>query len=329
MKNVLVVAEQRAGILKKTTLAAVTFAQQAAAKLGGKVQILVCGAGVQSVADQLAKYGAETVWLADAPVLGEFLAESYSELTAKVADQAQAAIVCATSSTKGKEFLPRVAVRLGAAMASDVIALEDGPSGLVFKRPMFAGNLHQWVELTTERKVVSVRATDFAPAQPQGAASPVKKVDAGINAAGMKKRFVGFEEAKSERPALVDASIVVSGGRGTKGTEGYQKTIEVLADALGAAVGATRAICDAGWVPNDWQVGQTGKIVAPDLYFAVGISGAIQHIAGMGGSKVIVAINKDPDAPIFQIADYGLVADLFQAVPELVDEIKKLKAATT
>jgi len=328
MKNVLVVAEQRAGTLKKTTLAAVTFAQQAAAKLGGKVHILVCGSGVQAVADQLAKYGAETVWLADAPVLGEYLAEPYSDVATKVADLAQAAIVCASSSTKGKEFLPRVAVRLGAGMASDVIGLEEGASGIVFKRPMFAGNLHQWVELTTERKVVSVRATDFAAAAPQGAASPVKKVEAGVQAAA-KKRFIGFEEAKSERPALVDASIIVSGGRGTKGTEGYQQTIEVLADALGAAVGATRAICDAGWVPNDWQVGQTGKIVAPDLYFAVGISGAIQHIAGMGGSKVIVAINKDPDAPIFQIADYGLVADLFQVVPELVEEIKKLKAATT
>ena len=250
-------------------------------------------------------------------------------MAAKIADQAEAALVCASSSSKGKELLPRVAVRLGAGMASDVIGLEDGAAGgLVFKRPMFAGNLHQWVELTTERKVVSVRATDFANAAPEGAPCPVKKVDVPVGA-GTKKRFVQFEEAKSERPALADASIIVSGGRGTKGTEGYQQTIEVLADVLGAAVGATRAICDAGWVPNDWQVGQTGKIVAPDLYFAIGISGAIQHIAGMGGSKVIVAINKDPDAPIFQVADYGLVADLFQAVPALVEEIKKLKAATS
>jgi len=328
VKNVLVIAEQRGGTLKKTTLAAVTFAKEAAQKLGGKLHILVCGSGVAKVAEELTKFGAETVWLADAPPLKEYLAEPQAELAAKVADQAQAGIVCATSSTKGKELLPRVAVRLGAGMASDVIAIEDGSGGgLVFKRPMFAGNLHQWVELTTDRKVVSVRATDFTNAAPEGSTSPVKNVDAGVSAA--KKKFVGFEEAKSERPALADASIIVSGGRGTKGTEGYQQTIEVLADVLGAAVGATRAICDAGWVPNDWQVGQTGKVVAPDLYFAIGISGAIQHIAGMGGSKVIVAINKDPDAPIFQIADYGLVADLFQAVPELVQEIKKLKAATS
>lgn len=326
MNNVLVVAELKGNAVRKTTLPSITFAKQVAQKTGGQVHLLILGQGVGPAAEQAKRYGVATIWVADSPALAHYLAESYAAVTARVAEQAQAAVVCASATTTGRDFLPRVAARIGAGMASDVIGIDDIGGKLAFKRPMFAGNLHQWVEVTTPRKVVSVRPTDF-PAAPEGAASgDVKAVDAGIDAASLKTKFVSFAEAKSDRPDLAEGRIVVSGGRGTKGPEGYKDTVEKLADTLGAAVGATRAIVDAGWVPNDWQVGQTGKVVAPDLYIAVGLSGAIQHIAGMAGSKVIVAINKDPDAPIFKIADYGLVADLFKAVPEFIDEYKKMQA---
>jgi electron transfer flavoprotein alpha subunit len=298
----------------------------AAQKLGGKVHVLVSGQGVGAAAEELKKYGLATIWICDSPALKNYLAESYAAVTAKVADQAQAGIVCASATTTGRDFLPRVAARLGAGMASDVIGVDEVDGKLAFKRPMFAGNLHQWVEITSPRGVVSIRPTAFAAASLEASSGELKSVDAGINSARLKTKFVEFVETKSERPELTEGRIVVSGDRGTKGSEGYKETVEVLADVLGAAVGATRAIIDAGWVPNDWQIGQTGKVVAPDLYIAVGLSGAIQHIAGMAGSKVIVAINKDPDAPIFKISDYGLVEDLFKAVPEFIDAYKKLHA---
>ena len=324
MNNVLVVAELKDGALRKTTLPSITFAKQTASKLGGQVHILVCGQGVAGAAEEARKYGAAVVWLAESPALKHYLAEAYTLAAVKAADLAQAAVVCASATTTGRDYLPRVAARLSAGMASDVTGVEEQGGKLAFKRPMFAGNLNQWVEITTPRKVIGVRPTEFAPAEAGAASGEVKRLDPGIDAGSLRTQFVSFDEAKSDRPELTEARIVVSGGRGTKGPEGYKQTIEPLADALGAAVGATRAIVDAGWVPNDWQVGQTGKVVAPELYVAVGLSGAIQHIAGMAGSKVIVAINKDADAPIFKIADYGLVADLFKAVPEFIEEYKKV-----
>jgi electron transfer flavoprotein alpha subunit len=325
MKNVLVVAELKNG-LRKTTLPAITFAKQAAAKLGGQVHALVCGVDdVAAAAEELRKYGVAVVWTATSPGLKNYTAEGFAKAAIAGAEAAEAAIVCASATAQGRDYLPRVAAKIGAGMASDITGLEDIGGKMAFKRPMFAGNLNQWVEITTDRKVVSVRPTDFDAAQPGAVGGEVKPLDAGIDAAALKTKFVEFAEVKSERPELADARIVVSGGRGTKGPEGYKETVEVLADALGAAVGATRAIVDAGWVPNDWQVGQTGKVVAPDLYIALGLSGAIQHIAGMAGSKVIVAVNKDPDAPILKISDYGLVADLFKVVPELIAEIKKIQ----
>lgn len=326
MKNVLVVAEIKDGKVRKTSLPSLTFAKEAAAKTGGQVHVLLCGESVSGAAEELKKYGVATIWCAEGPALKHYLAEAYSAATSKCADEAQAAIVCASATTTGRDFLPRVAAKLSAGMASDVIGVDDQGGKVLFKRPMWAGNLHQWVEVTTERKVVSVRPTEFAAPAEAGGGGEVKKFDAGIDVGSLKTKFVKFDEAKSDRPELTEASVVVSGGRGCKGPEGYKETVEVLADALGAAVGATRAIVDAGWVPNDWQVGQTGKVVAPDLYIAVGLSGAIQHIAGMAGSKTIVAINKDGDAPIFKIADYGLVADLFQAIPEFISEYKKVTA---
>lgn len=325
MSNVLVVAELKGGALRKTSLPAVTFAKQAAQKLGGQVHALVLGENVSAAAEELRKYGVAVVWAASSPALKNYTAEAFAKATIKAAEAAQATLVTASATAQGRDYLPRVAASLGAGMASDVIGVDDVGGKMGFKRPMFAGNLHQWVEITTAKKVVSVRPTDFDAAPAGAPGGEVRALDVGLDAGALKTKFVEFAEVKSERPELTDARIVVSGGRGTKGPEGYKETVEVLADALGAAVGATRAIVDAGWVPNDWQVGQTGKVVAPELYIGLGLSGAIQHIAGMAGSKVIVAINKDPDAPLFKIADYGLVADLFKAVPELVAEIKKLQ----
>jgi len=289
------------------------------------VHALVAGeSDVSAAAEELKKYGVAVIWTATSPALKNYTAEAFAKAALKAAEAAQAGIVCASATAQGRDYLPRVAASLGAGMASDIVGLEDVGGKMAFKRPMFAGNLHQWVEVTTDRKVVSVRPTDFDPPPAGSPGGEVRALDSGIDAASLKTKWVEFAEVKSERPELTDARIVVSGGRGTKGPEGYKETVEVLADALGAAVGATRAIVDAGWVPNDWQVGQTGKVVAPELYIGLGLSGAIQHIAGMAGSKVIVAVNKDPDAPIFKIADYGLVADLFKAVPELLTELKKL-----
>ncbi len=219
-----------------------------------------------------------------------------------------------------KDLIPRLAAKLSAGMASDIMGFEDGK----FTRPVWAGNVEVKVEITTAVKAVTVRGTEFEKAPKGDASSEKVEVAVDVDLGSLKKRFVSFEEVKSDRPELTEAGIIVSGGRGTKGDEGF-KLLDGLADLFNAAIGATRAAVDAGWVPNDLQVGQTGKVVAPDVYFAVGISGAIQHLAGMKGSKVIVAINKDEEAPIFNVADYGLVADLFKAVPEMVEEIKKAR----
>jgi electron transfer flavoprotein alpha subunit len=211
-------------------------------------------------------------------------------------------------------------------MASDVAGISKEGAEIRFLRPIYAGNANATVAVDTPVKVVAVRATAFEAAKPAGAPSEVRKVAVNLDAASQKMKFVAYKATESTRPELADARVVVSGGRGLKGPENF-KLIEGVADVLGGAVGATRAIVDAGWVPNDLQVGQTGKVVAPELYIAVGLSGAIQHLAGMKDSKVIVAINKDEEAPIFKVADYGLVEDLFKAVPELIEALKKAKAA--
>jgi electron transfer flavoprotein alpha subunit len=321
MAKILVVAEQYLGQLRVATLSAVSAAKQYAEKNGGDFAILVLGSNVGGVADQLVEYGAAKVIVADAPVLERYLAESYAAVVADVAKAEGASLVLATSTTTGKDLLPRVAARLGAGMASDI-------SGIVaanqFTRPTFAGNVISTVEVATPTIVASVRGTAFSAAEKSGGASAKETANVAVDAGSLKTKFVSFDETKSERPGLTEAKIVVSGGRGTKGDF---KPIEQLADALGAAMGASRAAVDAGWVPNDMQVGQTGKIVAPSLYIAAGISGAIQHWAGMKDSKVIVAINKDGEAPIFQGADYGLIGDLFKVIPELVDELKKAGVA--
>jgi electron transfer flavoprotein alpha subunit len=317
MANVLIVAEHAAGHLKKATLHALGAGRALATRTGGALTVALLGKDVAPVAQELAAYGAE-VRVVDAAGLDHYLAESYGPLVVEVARAVSATYVGGAATAFGKDLLPRVAGLLGAAMASEVLELAgDGPD-VLFRRPMWAGNVVADVELTTPVKVFTIRSTEFPAAERSATLGAVVAFQASLGAQPLRTRFVEFRAIQSDRPELTEARVVVAGGRGTKGnfTE-----IEAFADALGGAVGATRAAIDAGWVPNDWQVGQTGKVVAPELYIGAGISGAIQHIAGMKGSKVIVAINKDADAPIFKIADYGLVADLFKALPELRQKV--------
>ncbi|BDG03570.1 electron transfer flavoprotein subunit alpha/FixB family protein [Anaeromyxobacter oryzae] len=318
MSNVLIVAEHGGGAIRKSTFHALAAGQEIARRTGGKVHVALLGKGVSALGADLAAYGVD-VHVADAPVLEHPIAEALAPVIADLAKALGASHVGAAATAQGKDLLPRVAARLGAGMATEVLGFGGDGGGVTFRRPMWAGNVLAEVEIATPVKVFTVRTTEFAPAQKAAAPGAVHPVPVTVDASSLRTRHAGFREVKSERPELTEARIVVAGGRGTKGDF---KAIEALADALGAAVGASRAAVDAGWVPNDWQVGQTGKVVAPELYVAAGISGAIQHLAGMKGSKVIVAVNKDPDAPIFQIADYGLVADLFQALPALAAKVK-------
>ena len=314
MATHLIVVEHQGGKFQKGTLAAVSAAQ----KVGGDLHALVLGKGVDAIAKEVAPF-VKKVHVGEHDGLKDRLAQPYAKVIADVSKSLGATHVWAAASGAGKDLMPRVAIRLDAAMASEISAVIDDKT---FKRPMWAGNVIGTVELTTATKVITVRPTEFA-APTAGAAGEVGAIT--VDPGASKMSYVKFDAVVSDRPALQDARVVVAGGRGLKGPEGFKTVLEPLADALGAAIGASRAVCDAGWVPNDWQVGQTGKVVAPELYIAVGISGAIQHVAGMKGSKVIVAINKEPEAPIFQVADYGLVADLFKVVPELTDAIKKAR----
>lgn len=321
MGNVLVFAEHQKGKFPKSTLIAIQAGKEASSKLGGNCLVAVLGSGLDAAAQEIAGYGVTKVLAADDPALANYLADAYAAAIEQLVKANDVSLVVATATAVGKDLLPRVAARLGVAMATDIVAINDDGT---FKRPMYAGNVLATVSLDDAIKVVSVRGTAFDAAQPEGQA-PIEKVSVSLDAAAKKMQFVGFNETKSDRPNLTEARIVVSGGRGLKSGENFTTYLEPLVDVLGAAMGASRAAVDAGFVPNDLQVGQTGKVVAPELYFAIGISGAIQHLAGMKDSKVIVAINKDPEAPIFNVADYGLVADLFKAVPELTEEIKKIK----
>lgn len=319
MSNIIVLAEQQNGKLANATLNAIGAAKQIAAIVGGGFDIAVAGKGVDAVAEALTGYGAGTVYVADDPNLEKYTAQAYAQALHSAVTVSGAQHVVAAATSIGKDCIPRVAARLGAGMASDVIRIAD-EGGLVYTRPMWAGSVLGKVKVNTDIQVVTVRPTEFEKAAPGGGASAVQKIDAEVDAGSLRMKYVGLDAAESNRPALTDADVVISGGRGLKEPRNFA-LVEKLADLLGGAVGATRAVVDAGWVPNDWQVGQTGKVVAPKLYIAVGISGAIQHLAGMKGSKTIVAINKDPDAPIFSVADYGLVADLFDVVPELTEKL--------
>jgi electron transfer flavoprotein alpha subunit len=308
--STLVIAEHDNDSLKGATLNAVTAAQA----LGGDIDILVAGANCGGAAEAAAKVaGVGKVLVADNAAYGHQLAENVSLLVAEVG--AAYDNIVAPATTNGKNTMPRVAALLDVAQISEIMSVESADT---FKRPIYAGNVIATVQSTDAKKVITVRTTAFDAAPAEGGSAAVESVDA-VHDAGISS-FVGEEVAVSDRPELTAASVVISGGRGMQNGENF-KLLDGIADKLGAAIGASRAAVDAGFVPNDMQVGQTGKIVAPDLYIAVGISGAIQHLAGMKDSKVIVAINKDEDAPIFQVADYGLVADLFDALPEFESKI--------
>ena len=307
----LVIAEHDNQSIKAATLNAVT----AAAQCGGDVHVLVAGSNAKAAADAAAKIaGVSKVLLADAPYFGDGLAENLAEQILAVASDYSHILAPATAS--GKNVLPRVAAKLDVAQLSDITKV-DSPD--TFERPIYAGNAIAIVKSSDKIKVITVRGTGFDAAAAEGGSASVDTIPA-VTDAGISQ-FVSREVTKSDRPELTAAKIIVSGGRGVGSGENYTKVLTPLADKLGAALGASRAAVDAGFVPNDYQVGQTGKIVAPQLYIAVGISGAIQHLAGMKDSKVIVAINKDAEAPIFSVADYGLVGDLNTMVPELVGSL--------
>jgi len=321
MPNVLAFCEFSGSNLRTSALANLAFARAAAAAHGGDVIALVIGAGAQAAAGHAAKLAAKVVVVDDGK-LDHYLAETFAPIVARLAKEHGATVVSATATAVGKDVMPRVAALLDAGQASDISSLAGKNQ---FVRPILAGNAYSTVEIGTPIICVTVRQSEFEPAAELGQAGAVTSAPAGeINALGAK--FERLDAQKSDRPELADAKVVVSGGRGMKNGENF-KVLEQLADLLGAAMGASRAATDAGMVPADWQVGQTGKIVAPNLYFAVAISGAIQHLAGMKGSKTIVAINKNKDEPIFQVADYGVVQEWEKAIPELIAEIKKLKAS--
>jgi len=309
----LLIAEHDNKVLKDATNKALT----AAKALAAPVHVLVAGRDARAVAQAAAELdGVEKVLLADGPAFAHLLAEPLAALVVGLASSYDAIVAPAT--TTGKNFMPRVAALLDVMQISDIVKV-IGPD--TFERPIYAGNALQTVRSRDKVKVITVRTSTFA-ASGTGAAAPIEDAaaaaDAGISS------FVGEELSKTDRPELTSAKIIISGGRAMQSRENFTTYIEPVADKLGAAMGASRAAVDAGYAPNDWQVGQTGKVVAPELYIAVGISGAIQHLAGMKDSKVIVAINKDEEAPIFQVADYGLVADLYQALPELAQELGKI-----
>ena len=310
----LLLAEHDNKTLKDATNKAVT----AAKVIGAEIHVLVAGSGCKAVADAAAKLdGVAKVLLADAPIYDHMLAEPTAALIVSLAGPYET--IMAASTTSGKNIMPRVAALLDVMQISDVIKVVAPDT---FERPVYAGNAIQTVRSTEKKRVITVRTASFAAAG-EGGSAAVEFVTAAADP-GLSG-FVGEELSKSERPELTSAKIIISGGRAMQSRENFTKYIEPVADKLGAGVGASRAAVDAGYAPNDWQVGQTGKVVAPELYIAVGISGAIQHLAGMKDSKVIVAINKDEEAPIFQVADYGLVADLYQALPELASELDKVK----
>jgi electron transfer flavoprotein alpha subunit len=321
MSATLVLLETTSQNLRSSSLPAVTAARALAKHHGGPVIGVVLGASVGAAATDAARF-VDKVLCFDSPALAAALAETWAPLLASAVKDSGATALVASATSTGKDILPRAAALIGAGMASDVMAVL-GPKS--FRRPTYAGNSLTDVEVTTPAVVCTVRQTEFAPAAPAASPGTVENKPVGaVDALGSE--IVAVHATQSARPDLTEAKVVVSGGRGMKDKANF-KLLEELTDLLGGALGASRAACDAGMVPNDLQVGQTGKVVAPELYIAVALSGAIQHLAGMKSSKVIVAINKDAEAPIFQVADYGLVATWESTLPQLVAEIKKIKAA--
>ncbi len=317
---ILVYLENNEDLLPKSALVTINAALEAKKTHGYSkvVGVLLGNNNLEKAAQNAAEYGLDEVLYVKSSCLTPYLVLNHFHALKEIASQIKPQLFLAAASTLGKDLSPRLAFSLNAGQASDITAFLPGGH---FRRLMFAGNIIAEVEITTATKVATIRTTAFDAACKTNTC-PVREVVLNLQA-DPRQTFINFETVKSERPELTEAEIIVSGGRALKSAENFQQYLFPLAETLNAAIGASRAAVDAGYAPNDWQVGQTGKVVAPKLYIAIGISGAIQHLAGMKDSKVIVAINKDPEAPIFEIADYSLVADLYQAIPELISELKK------
>lgn len=322
-----VLAEIREGKLKKVTLELLSKAKELKGKTSGEVVGLLVGYGVEQFADKLAPYGADKVYVVDNELLKDYSTSSYAKVIADLLKEQKPSIFLCAASVQGKDLSPRIAAKLETGLTTDCIGLEIGEDGkLVMTRPVYAGKAIIKVVCNSMPQMASVRPNVLPVGQPEeGKTAEIVKVKVDLKEEDILTKVKEVVITGGERPELTEADIIVSGGRGMKGPENY-KIIEELADLLGAAVGASRAAVDAGWRPHSDQVGQTGKTVSPTMYIACGISGAIQHLAGMSSSKYIVAVNKDPEAPIFKVADYGIVGDLFQVVPLMVEEIKKIKA---
>jgi len=326
-QGVLVVAEQRKGVIRKVTWEVLSEGKRLADQLGQEMMAVVLGGdGIGAHAEGFGQWGASKVYVAEHGELGDYRANPYTRVIADLAREIQPNIILMGASSTGKDLAPRLAARLGAGLVSDCVALQLQDGKLVGRRPMYAGKLYAQVACKATPQMATVRPNVFAKAEPDaGGTAEVVRLSPQFQEGDLKATVVELKEEAGGRPDLTEAEIIVSGGRGMKGPENYP-LLETLADLLGGTVGASRAAVDAGWRPQSDQVGQTGKVVTPNLYIACGISGSIQHLAGMGTSKIIVAINKDADAPIFQKADYGVVEDLFKVLPPLTEEVRKLKA---
>ena len=320
MSIVLVYIESIGNLVSKANLPIISAALSAKTNFGASkiIGVLIGGAGTKEASESISEYGLDEVLYFQNDTLSKYNAIDYANCLYELAKQISPKYVLSLANSRGRDFIPRVAAKLDCAQASDVISFIANGN---YQRPIYAGNIISEISLLGSVHCVTVRASAFD--QPMAVSTKSSVIEANIQFIPTDKiEVISFDTVKSERPELGEADIIVSGGRALKSSENFENVMFPLADALGAAVGASRAAVDSGYAPNDWQVGQTGKIVAPKLYIAVGISGAVQHLAGMKDSKVIVAINKDPEAPIFEVADYGLVADLFEVVPELVKQIK-------
>lgn len=321
-KGVWMVAEQRDGALRKVSIEIASAARKLADELGDEVCAVVIGSGVEGLAPELGKYGVDKVYVADAPVFANYTTDAYAAAVAKVVKENDPAILLCAASVLGKDLSSRLAGTLATGLAADCTELKIADGKLIAVRPMYAGKCFGQVVTSSFPQMASLRPNVF-PVKENAKAGAVVKFDAGVSDADVKAKTVEVQKDASGKMELTEADVIVSGGRGMKGPEGYA-ILEELAGLLRAAVGASRASVDAGWRPQSDQVGQTGKVVSPNLYIACGISGAIQHLAGMSSSKYIVAINKDAEAPIFAKADYGIVDDLFKVVPEVTKEVKKI-----
>ncbi|MCL4140151.1 UNVERIFIED_CONTAM: hypothetical protein GTU68_010244 [Idotea baltica] len=319
--SVLVALQQISGNIPKQSLVAITAAKEVKDKFSkSDLQAVCLGKDSSKAAEEALKYGFSKVYYSEDPSLEKYMAANYSQVILNLLKSNNLDTLVTAASSAGKDLAPRVSALWGAGQASDIVKVNDDQS---LKRPLYAGNAFADVEILTDNKVITVRTTAFDPAVAGSASGEKEELSISIDA--KYGEVVSYEMPESERPELADAEVVVSGGRALDSAENFEKYIFPLADALNAAIGASRAAVDSGYAPNDWQVGQTGKVVAPKLYIAIGISGAIQHLAGMKDSKIIVAINKDEEAPIFEVADYGLVADLYEVVEPLTEAINKAK----